>query len=106
MGCDVSITLYGREAVSVRHDIASTWRLLSSRAILWGAHRNPYVNHVSGAVVLGVAFIVAAGWMALSGELLAGLLALVAGLLLLVYWRHVLPKALWYSKVETTLDGD
>jgi hypothetical protein len=85
-------------------DIKNTGRLLFSRETLFGSHRNPYVNHVSSCFLIGLSLFLVGGWLALSRDLFLGCAVSLASAPFLVYWRHILPKALWHAQVERTID--
>lgn len=87
--------------MSLIQDILATFRATPARpSSNWRGY------HAAGAFVLGAAFSAVGAWATLFADVYAGVGALGLGALFLALWRHLLPSALWYSKVERTLRGD
>jgi len=76
------------------------------RAAAAGSGASWYVQHALGALLVCCALLLVAGWLVLSGEEVRGLALLALAALAFGYWRFLLPKALWHSKVERTLHGN
>lgn len=87
--------------MSLIQDILATFRVIPVRpSSNWRGY------HAAGAFVLGAAFAAVGAWAILFADVYAGVGAVGLGALLLALWRHLLPSALWYSKVESTLRGE
>lgn len=80
-------------------DIVDTWRIGKRSTSNWRA------VHASGALLVGAILVAVGLWVAVSGQFFRGACILGLGVLFLVHWRYVLPKAMWYSKVEQTPRG-
>jgi hypothetical protein len=87
--------------VSLLRDIANIWRAIPGRGSSnWRGY------HAGSALFFGAVFAFTSVWWSLSGKLLEGACLGVLAVLAFVYWRCLIPKALWYSKVERILRGD
>jgi hypothetical protein len=93
-------TFLGHRAVKLLHDIADTWHVRKSSLRNWPA------IHAGAALLVGAISVVVGLWWAVSGQHLRGACLFGLGVLCLVYWRYVLPKAMWNAKVERTLHGE
>ena len=104
--CRSTPTLYGRATVSLRQDVADTWRLVSWRAALGLATVSWRAYHAGGALIMGVVCAIVGAWWVLSGDLTGGVAFLAISCAWFAYWRYVLPEALWHVKVDRTLRGE
>jgi hypothetical protein len=85
--------------MNIARDIADTFR-----ASRWGSSNWP-AHHACASLLVCLLSLPAASWLAYDGQLAGGAVVLVLALMAFAYWRYLLPKALWYSKVERTLHG-